>query len=988
MSCNAEFRIQNSDNVWSRLLLCLNFAFCMLNYTAPAEAQIGQPVTEIAIEEEGRPVTEPAITALIETRVGTPLDAGQVRETIGHLMSLNRFDDVQVMAEEAGSGGIRLRYVLAPLHPVDTIEFRGMLGLPEESLRRVVVDRFGASPRAARTPEIVEALRAEYRRRGYASARIESHLTETHNPDRATLAFEIESGRRLTIADRRFTQRDADVQGTLTEVPDVKPGQPFDDDAIELELRKWEESMHAQGFYEARASHGSEITEDGAIVSVNLTRGPHVVVRFTGDSLPDAERERLVPIKTEGSADEDLLEDSNRAIERYLFSRGYRDAKARYTNEEAKDELAITFDVDRGPRYVVRTVSLTGNTAVPEQELLPLLKLKPGEPFVRSTVSTGLAAIERLYRSRGFTRVQIKSDENVHVPENASDPDRATDVQIAIAEGPRTVIGTVSFSGNTAIDDVALTKVAMLSPGQAYSEGEVVAGRERLDLEYRNRGYDSVVVMSEPAFADDDTTANVTFKIAEGPQVMIDHIIIVGNRRISTRTIQRELLLREGQPLGYSELVESRARLFALGLFRRIQISPVTHSGETRRDVLVEVEESPPTVLGYGGGLEGGSLLRTGDNGLAEERFEIAPRGFFQIGRRNLWGKNRRADLFMRLAVRPRDPPPVEFTPPVVATPVAVDRPDSPQDFSGRFYEYRVLGQFREPKAFDTAADVVVTGLTEQARRSSFNFDRKEARVEAGFRLSRVYSAIGLYSFQRTRLFDVRYTPEDAPPLIDRLFPQVRLSKVSGSLIRDKRDDPIDPSNGTLMIGDGEIAARLLGSEVGFVQTYLQGFHYRQLPTTRRVVLALGARIGLAHGFARDIGGVTVQDLPASERFFAGGDTTVRGFTLDRLGNEQTITPSGFPTGGNSVVVLNSELRVTVVGPLQATGFVDAGNVFPKASDLDFTDLRPTAGFGVMYRSPVGPIRVDLGFNLQPRELVPGVQERSRVLHILLGQPF
>jgi outer membrane translocation and assembly module TamA len=86
--------------------------------------------------------------------------------------------------------------------------------------------------------------------------------------------------------------------------------------------------------------------------------------------------------------------------------------------------------------------------------------------------------------------------------------------------------------------------------------------------------------------------------------------------------------------------------------------------------------------------------------------------------------------------------------------------------------------------------------------------------------------------------------------------------------------------------------------------------------------------------------------------------------------------------------VLNSEVRITVAGPVQATGFVDAGNVFPKAGDLDFTDLRPTAGFGVMYRSPVGPIRVDLGFNLDPRELVPGVQERSRVLHILLGQPF
>jgi outer membrane translocation and assembly module TamA len=175
---------------------------------------------------------------------------------------------------------------------------------------------------------------------------------------------------------------------------------------------------------------------------------------------------------------------------------------------------------------------------------------------------------------------------------------------------------------------------------------------------------------------------------------------------------------------------------------------------------------------------------------------------------------------------------------------------------------------------------------------------------------------------------------------------------------------------------------------VGFVQTYLQGFYYRQLPVPRRVVLALGARIGLARGFTREVGGLLIRDLPASERFFAGGDTSVRGFSLDRLGNEQTITPNGFPTGGNSVVVLNSELRISVVGPLQATGFVDAGNVFPRASDLDFTDLRPAAGFGVMYRSPVGPIRVDLGFNLDPRELVPGTRERSKVLHILLGQAF
>ena len=242
--------------------------------------------------------------------------------------------------------------------------------------------------------------------------------------------FDISAGKRLTIADRRFTQRDADVQGTVTELPDIKPGQPYDDDVVERELRKWEDTMHSRGYYEARASHGTQIIEDGAIVSVTLTRGPHVTVKFIGDALPESERERLVPIRTEGSADEDLLEDSSRAIESFLYTRGYRDANALYTSQEQKGELVITFEINRGPRYVVRGVSITGNSAVPEQDLLPLVRLKQGEPFVRATVSTGIGAIERLYRTRGFTRVQVKSGESVLVPENrirSRSPDRCAD---------------------------------------------------------------------------------------------------------------------------------------------------------------------------------------------------------------------------------------------------------------------------------------------------------------------------------------------------------------------------------------------------------------------------------------------------------------------------------------------------------------------------------------------------------------------------------
>lgn len=981
---HAEQTIHTADACLRRALLCLLSALGLLTAVPSAHAQTGQRITDVVLEQEGRPVTDPAIVALVETRVGSLLDVQDVRETIAHIMSLNRFDDVQVYSEEAGDG-VRVRYVLTPLHPVDRIEFRGTLGLPESDLNRLVVDRFGASPRAGRAQEITEALRAEYRRRGYVSATITPSVVETHNPDRATLIFSVVSGTRLTIADVLVTQVDADERSTIVDRPAVRAGQPFDEDAIERELREWENRLRGRGYYEARASHGSQIAEGGAFVTVNLTRGPHVAVTFTGDSLPEGERERLVPIRAEGSADEDLLEDSSRAIETYLRNRGYRDADALYTREEREGDLIITFHVDRGPRYLVHGVTISGNNSILATELVPLVRLETGAPFVSAALDGGIRSIEQLYASRGFTRVQVKADERVNVPERATDPDRPTDVVITIAEGPRTVVRSLSFEGNQAIDELTLRAASMLTEGQPFSESGLAAARERIDVEYRNLGYDSVVVTAQPAFAEGDTQVDLAFAVREGTQVIVDHIIIVGNRRISTETIQRELTLYEGQPLGLAALNNSRARLQALNLFRRIQIQPLAHGGDARRDVLIDVEEAPPTVLSYGGGLEGGYLLRTGADGLAEDHFEIAPRGFFQIGRRNLWGKNRSVDLFTRVSLRPARPTVVT----VPAEPVVTD-PTVPivTDPGGRFYEYRVLGQFREPRVFSTAADFVATGIIEQAKRSSFNFARREVRAETGLRLNRLYSLVGTYSFQRTKLFDQQFTPENPPPLIDRLFPEVRLSKISASLLRDSRDDVLDASRGTFIVLDGEFAARALGSEVGFVQTYLQGFYYHRLPPRRRMVVALGARVGAAHGFMRELNGVIVQDLPASERFFAGGDTSVRGFPLDRLGNEQTMTPSGFPTGGNGVIVLNSELRVNVFGPLQAVGFADAGNVYLRAADIDITDLRPTAGFGVMYRSPVGPVRVDLGFNLDPRELVPGVVERRTVLHILLGNAF
>jgi len=978
-----------------RTILCLHFALC-ISGTAVAQTGAAPTIVGIDVQQEGEAVNDPLVISLLQTRPGMPLAIADVRESITHLISLTRYEDVQVY-EDPAPGGVRLRYLLVPVHLVDRLEFRGTLGIPEDTLRRVVVQRFGNAPVASRAEDVARALQTAYRERGYVQATITPRIEITHKPDRATMVLDINAGPRPVIRDIVVNSVDPGDRAALAG-SGIAVGQLYDPASIDAQLEKYQATLRARGFYEAQASHSADLESAassappggvGATVHIMIERGPHVSVAFSGDPLPEAERERLVPIRAEASADEDLLEDSNRAIEDYFRARGYRDAMAMYTREETAGELTIRFTISRGPRYVVESFAIDGNSSIPAAELAPAVRLKAGEPFVQAQVDAAVARIRGLYRARGFTRTMVMPAVEALPAAGSVAGDRQVQLTLTISEGPRTSVGAVDLMGNTVLTSAQLFSGAATMPGKPYSEVDVASDRDRIDLDYRNRGYESVVVEPRVVLADGDTRANVLFAITEGPQVIVDHVIIVGNRRTSTSTIQRELTLRPGEPLGYSARIESQQKLTALGLFRRVNITELTHESESRRDVLVQIEEAPPTSLSYGGGLEGGTRLRpTGPNGSAEEHFELAPRGFFEITRNNLWGKNRSIDLFARSSLKARD-----ITVTDTGQPQAVPTTESGYGFN----EYRVLATYREPKVFNMPADTLLTGILDQAIRSSFNYRTREVRAEVGGHLTPRVSIAGRYSLQHTTLFDQQFTP-DQEPLIDRVFPRVRLSMFSNAVIRDTRDDLLDPSRGLFLSLNTDLSARAIGSEVGFVKTFGQAFQYFRLPLRRRIILATGERIGLAHGFARTVTTVddtgetvtqTVQDLPASERFFAGGDSTVRGFSLDRLGTAETVDPqTGFPKGGNGEVVLNAELRIDTVKRFTAVTFLDAGNIFLNASDLSFTNLRPAAGVGVHYRSPIGPLRVELGFNLAPRELVPGVLERRTLLYISLGQAF
>jgi len=947
-----------------RRVLC---SLCVLCAAAGAERAaaavpdyLGKPVGSVRLVIEGTDTTEPLLTQVVSTVAGQPLSMLQVRESVEHLFSLQRFEGVSVDAT-LENGRVALRYDLVPIHAVARIRFDGPWrapGIDQNALRRAIVDRYGVSPPLARAADITRILSDALAERGYLHPSIAPSAELEHTHERATLVFTIDPGSRTVIGTIDVVGVPSVTRPELLGRLGLAPGAPYQRDALSARIQQYIEDRRSKGYYEAKIQTAARLSADEGVADLTLTvtPGPRVRVVFAGDPLPSDRRAELVPVEREGSVDEDLLEDSSNRIEEYLRGQGYRDATAPHARETADGELVITFTVTRGQQFKVATYEISGNASLPLTEFESALRLHDGQPFSASRLDADIQAVEDVYHRRGFAAAHVTTAVDVvtQTPPPAQVP---VAVRAVINEGPRTTIDTVTFSGNQAETEAALRARVGLKPGTPYVPGQLAFDRDAIQLAYQDRGYESASVEAQTAFSENDTHVAVTFEIREGPQIFVDHILVVGNVRTATSTIEHELQVKTGDPFSLSAINESQRRLTALGLFRRARITELTHGGETTRDLLVTIEEAPPTTIGYGGGVEVGQVVtQQSDSTVAVDRVDVAPRAFFQIGRRNVFGKNRSLNLFTSVAFHSQE--------------------------SSANVEYTAIATYREPRIFDTAADAFVNATFEQQRRSSFNFSRRGVSADIARKLTRTVSVTGTYQIQRTSVFDERLSPEDKP-LVDRLFSNVRLSSFASSLTRDTRNDPVDPSHGEYASISGQLAGRAIGSEIGFAKSFLTAQMFRTVPHSNRIVFAASARIGLAAGFPResvDEQGNVVQivDLPPSERFYAGGDSTVRGFELDQLGVRHTpadpvhdtIDSDGFAIGGNALVVFNGEIRAPIAHGFGVVGFVDTGNVFARASDLDFRELRTAVGSGVRYKSPFGPIRFDLGFkvNRQPGE--------------------
>jgi outer membrane protein insertion porin family len=613
-------------------------------------------------------------------------------------------------------------------------------------------------------------------------------------------------------------------------------------------------------------------------------------------------------------------------------------------------------------------------------------------------------SMRNLYAANGFLSATVKAN-TVEQNRKAGE----LKVRFDINEGKQTLVSSLKLQGMKVISEKEIRQVVGSLPGQPYSEASIASDRDNILALYYSMGFPNATfswsATPDTAKGDEvegekkatsegkgeqlsDATSDtqfaraepigLTYKVEEGSQVMVRRVLISGYKHTRRYVIQRKVKVVPGEPLREGDVVESQQRLYNLGIFNRVTIDTQNPNGtDPDKDVVVLVEEAKRYTIAYGGGFEAQRLASTTNPTGGE--FEASPRGIFEISKQNLTG---RADT-LSLKIR------------------------------GSTIQGRALLAYDSPETFnqDNLSLQVTAYIEKSTDINTFTQTRYEGNLQLTDRLTPRSSLLFRYAFRKVTLSNLNVPEEEVP-----LFYQPTLvSEFSTSWFRDTRDNPADASKGSFNTADFSVASTALGSSASFLRLFLQDSTYHKI--TRNWSFARSIRLGILEPFASTVslqfpaqtGTPSPQLIPLPERLYAGGGTSLRGFALNQAGPRDALT--GFPVGGQAMLILNQELRFPLRLPIIGSSlggalFYDGGNVYSQLDRITLRWTSPTpifkpaypgvapgrfnpslceynctnelnyfsntVGFGLRYATPVGPIRIDLGYALhQPEFVIP-----------------
>jgi outer membrane protein insertion porin family len=911
-------------------------------------------ITSVTIETDDGAAVDQQLREVILLKEGDDFSSTRLRETLQRAFQSGQISNARAFVTDDGSKGVALRFILTRQIRVAGISFDGDPVFSIEDLRPRLANLEPGEKLAPRAvEEAVSSLAALYRERGYFQTRISSSISPPDINARATLTFTIQAGPRATIGTWNIIGNlkipKAEIETKAIKHP---AGSPFSTDLIQADIQLIRELHLSRNYLNPQISEPQttyNADTNTVDVTVRVTSGPVVEIKVLGADYGKNEQRKILPILRDGGLDDFVLEDGARQLQNDLQRKGYFFATVDYSRRNVPNEerVIVTYDVEKNRRYRVRDVAIEGTDAISYEQLADQLQtrpqslLPPSRGFVtEDSLSRDADLITRELRNQGFLRAQV-----IEKRYGTSLKDDGLKVIFQVAPGIRAEVVSRRISGNRIFSSDVLEKEF---PKEDPNDRFVTQDRIRNEVNtlnnfYAMRGFaDARVTYRIEEQSDTPSRVSVIYEIEEGRRITINRIIINARGRTSARTLRRFLTLKEGELLRRDKLIEAEQALYATGAFRQVilQSQYVRSEGQNDalNDIILDAIEAKPFTLSYGFGYQS-------DDG---------PRGSFEISNSNMFGRLEVGSVILRLSRR-----------------------EQLAQVSYQFPRFN-LPKFTTLSETGLTTPLLISGFFQRQQQVSFTVQRATALVQSEQRFDRQSALIYRYRFQNVRITDLRVSN----PLLQRSDQPVNLGAISVTYVRDTRDQPLDAHTGYFVSADGSLASSKLGGSERFVRFLGQAQGFRPLRKKSDVTLAGRIQLGLARAYGGSI------SLPISERFFAGGSTTLRGLDFEQAGPRDPITDQ--PLGGNALIVASGELRFPIIKNLGGAVFFDTGNVFGKVSDIRFSDFTNSIGGGFRLKTPLGPFRVDAAYLIDPPFYVATPNRRlpNFQFHFSFGQAF
>lgn len=930
-----------------------------------------------------------AFRPVVVQKAGAPYSAADIQKSIAALDATGKFTKVNVEVSPE-TQGLRVTFLLEPVYYVGVIYFSGSSNRFTYQRLLEVVNYPRSEPyQESRAVQGEQLLKRFLAQQGYFMAQVKVQTALDDSRKLANLTYYVTLNRRARLGSIGITgpppAEATQLVGAVRSLrawlrgARVRAGNHFDPARLQAATRFLQNFLGRQGYLAntVRLDRPAYDPETNLVaMRWQVTIGPKVVVSVTGARVSRRSLRSLVPIYEENAFDQDLVEEGQRNLLSHFQGKGYDEVKITSHTTQDPSEISLTYQVDLGMRRRVAKVGITGNRHFDDKQLASQIVVRQGRFLSRGKFNDDLLnrSVRNLvayYHNAGYQDVTVKP----HVTERA----QKVDVTFQIEEGSLTLVEKLNVVGNKSepIDKLAPDGLK-LAAGAPYSRTRLDKDRGQIIARYLDLGYPNATLRwtVEPAPHSPGRVV-VTYEIEEGTRVYVSDVAVVGEKRTRVPFIEHNTNVKAGEPLSETTVLGSESALYNLGIFDSATVDPrAPITNQTEEQVLVRVHEASRNSLSYGfgmlytpvaGSLSSGIVALPGlpTLGLPSsfkviEKTVFSPLGSIDYSRLNIMGRAETASASAFISL--------------------LD-----QRGSVSYSDRQFMGL--------NWSSLVSLSAERSAQNPLFT-----ARLgTASFQLERVLNAAKTerlqfsYTFQRTSLTNLLIL-DFVPPGDEN----VRSSMLAASFIRDTRDNVLDAHRGVFETVNLGISPKIIGSTDDFARFFGQASYYRRVQPW--MVWANNVRLGLVDAFAG-------SHVPISEKFFSGGASSLRGFPLNGAGpqvlatlcteanNPESCTQKiTAPGGGLQLFIFNSEGRFPIpinfpspIGKnLGGVLFYDGGNVYQNIGFKNFiSDYSNTVGFGLRYSTPIGPVRLDIGHNLNP---VPGFKATN--IFVTLGQSF